>query len=128
MLRRVLVVDEECSPMVAGLREQGFDVQSAPNAECALALLAGASFDLAIVDLMLPRTNGMQLARLLRERHPRMRVVLTSAYPLSEPQLRRSDCGAVGFIPKLLEPHALAQLVEAKLASRPSQPFRGALA
>ena len=128
MLRRVLVVDEECSPMVAGLREQGFEVATAPNAECALVLLAESTFDLAIVDLMLPRTNGMQLARLLRERHPRMRVVLTSTYPLSEPQLRRSDCGAIGFVPKLLDPQALALFVEAKLDARPSRPYGGALA
>ena len=127
MLRRVLVVDEQCSPMVAGLREQGFDVATAPNAERALVLLAESTFDLAIVDLMLPRTNGLQLARLVRERHPRMRVVLTGTYPLSEPQLRRSDCGAVGFLSKLLDSHALAQFVEAKLGARPSRPYGGAL-
>jgi two-component system phosphate regulon response regulator OmpR len=114
--------------MVAGLREQGFDVATAPNAECALVLLAESTFDLAIVDLMLPRTNGMQLARVLRERHPRMRVVLTSTYPLSEPQLRRSDCGAIGFVPKLLDSHALAQFVEAKLDARPSRPHGVSLA
>jgi DNA-binding response OmpR family regulator len=113
--------------MVAGLREQGFDVAAAPNAEGALVLLAESSFDLAIVDLMLPRTNGMQLARLLRERHPRMCVVLTSTYPLSGPQLQRSDCGAIGFVPKLLDSQALAQFVEAKIGSRPSRPYGGAL-
>ena len=77
--------------------------------------MAGQSFDVAVVDLMLPGTNGIQLARLIRERHPRTRIVLTSAYHLSERQLHRVDCGAVGFVPKPFDLTELARFLRSKL-------------
>ena len=102
-LPRVLVVDDEANQarvMAIGLRIEGFEVETAASSAEALERLAAQPFDLAIVDLMMPGTNGIQLARLVRDRHPRTRVVLTSAYHLSERQLVRADCGAVGFVPK----------------------------
>lgn len=118
MLPRVLLVDDQAShtrAVAMGLRVEGFEVETASNAEGALALLATVPFDLAIVDLMMPRTNGIQLARLVRERHPRMCVVLTSAYHLSEPQLLRTDCGAVGFVAKPCDLTELACFLKKKL-------------
>ena len=64
---------------------------------------------------MLPGTNGIQLARLARERHPGTRVVLMSAYHLSERQLTRADCGAAGFVPKPLDLGELAQFLRSKV-------------
>ena len=103
---RVLVVDDEANHarvMAIGLRIEGFEVETAGDASAAMTLLASSPFDMAIVDLMMPGTNGIQLARMVRERHAATRVVLTSAYHLSERQLVRADCGAVGFVPKPFE-------------------------
>lgn len=128
MVCRVLLVDDESSQTVTGLRVEGFHVETAQNAEGALAMLAARPFDLAIVDLMMPRTNGIQLARLIRDQHPCMHVLLTSPYHLSEPQLSRSDCGALGFVAKPLDPLKLAQFIEARLAVKARAPLGGALA
>lgn len=126
-LPRVLVVDDDASHarvVVIGLRVEGFDVELTHDAEEALRLLASERFDAAVVDLMLPGTNGIQLARLVRERHPSTRVVLTSAYHLSERQLLRADCGAVGFVPKPFDLGELARFLRAKLSSvDPDHPF-----
>jgi DNA-binding response OmpR family regulator len=102
--------------MAIGLRIEGFDVETAATSAEALDRLAAVPFELAIVDLMLPGTNGIQLARIVRERHARTRVVLMSAYHLSERQLARADCGAVGFVPKPLDLGELAQFLRAKVA------------
>jgi DNA-binding response OmpR family regulator len=120
---RVLVVDDVASHAritAIGLRIEGFDVEVAPDSAAALRMLGEQAFDLAMVDLMMPGTNGMQLARLVREQHPHTRVVLTSAYHLSERQLLRADCGAVGFVPKPFDLSDLAQFLRSKL--RPTQP------
>jgi DNA-binding NarL/FixJ family response regulator len=58
---------------------------------------------------MMPGTNGIELARRLRDQNPEVRVVLTSAYHLSERQLTRANCGVIGFVPK---PYVLAELAE----------------
>jgi DNA-binding response OmpR family regulator len=118
-ITRVLVVDDEdeanCEgSMAAGLRVEGFDVETAVDAEAALGWMARAEFDVVIADLMMPIVNGIQLARLIRDKHPNARVVLMSAYHLSEPQLVRCDCGAVGFIPKPFKSSELARLLRSK--------------
>ena len=131
MSQRILVVDDEANQarvMAIGLRVEGFDVETACDADSALSLLAAGPFDLAIVDLMMPGTNGIQLARAVREQHPGLQVVLTSAYHLSEPQLLRADCGAVGFVPKPFDLTELARFVRAKLSCVPPTRPSGAAA
>jgi DNA-binding response OmpR family regulator len=117
---RVLVVDDEPNHvrvLSIGLRIEGFDVATAHDATSALAALDVTPADIAIVDLMMPGTNGIELARLVRDRHPATRIVLTSAYHLSERQLLRADCGAVGFVPKPYDLAELAHFIHDKLAA-----------
>jgi DNA-binding response OmpR family regulator len=107
---RVLIVDDEENQVRAltiGLRLEGFEVGVARDAESALHVLRIEPADIAVLDLMMPGTNGMELARRIRDLYPEVRVVLTSAYHLSERQLTRADCGVVGFVPK---PYVLAEL------------------
>ncbi len=129
---RILVVDDEANRnrvTAAALRAQGFDVETASGANEALAIVDAGPFDIALVDLMMPGTNGIQLARLMREQHPRIRVVLTSAYHLSGTQLLRTDCGAVGFVPKPFEFGEFARFLKADLAcAQGASPVDGAAA
>ncbi len=113
MTSRVLIVDDEDNhrrSLAIGLRLESYEVFEAADGEEALQFLEdGGTVDCAIVDLMMPGINGLDLARRLRLRCPSVRVVLTSAYHLSERQLARADVGAVGFVPK---PYRLDELVE----------------
>jgi DNA-binding response OmpR family regulator len=107
---RVLVVDDDENQMRTldvGLRFEGFQVSTAREAEAALEIMRVEPVDIAIVDLMMPGINGIELARKIRDLFPDTRVILTSAYHLSETQLTRADCGVVGFVPK---PYILAEL------------------
>lgn len=107
---RVLLVDDDGNHLrllAAGLRLEGFHVEAAEDAETALGAALRESFDVALLDVMMPGTNGLELARRLRVDHPAVRVVLMSAYHLSERQVRLSACGAVGFVAK---PYRLEEL------------------
>ena len=106
---RVLVVDDEepkRTQLTSALTVAGFDTHGVTSAEVVSAK-ASDGYDLAIIDLMLHGTNGFELARVLREHNPRVRIVLTSAYHFTELQLARIDCGAIGFVP---QPFALDEL------------------
>jgi DNA-binding response OmpR family regulator len=119
MANRLLIVEEQANQarvMAIGLRLEGFDVETAATPAEALERLAEHAYDLAVVDLMLPGTNGIQLARIVRDRHPGTRVVLMSAYHLSERQLDRADCGAAGFVPKPLDVGELASFLRSKVS------------
>lgn len=116
---RILIVDDEENhrkSLAIGLRLEGYDVLQAGDGEGALAVLEQAPVDLAIVDLMMPGINGLDLARRMRFRHPDVRVVLTSAYHLSERQLERAEIRVAGFVPKPFEMAELIEFLEAKLA------------
>ncbi|MCC6555279.1 MAG: response regulator [Polyangiaceae bacterium] len=103
-MARVLIVDAEESQrraLSAGLTVEGFDVAFAISTEGAMEILASPpSADVAMIDLMIPGLNGLDLARQIRGSFPNVRVVLSSAYHLSARQVERADCGAVGFVPK----------------------------
>jgi DNA-binding response OmpR family regulator len=120
-----LVVDDEENQvrvLAIGLRLEGFEVLTARSADTAFDVLAREPVDIAILDLMMPGTNGLELARQVRTHHPKVRVVLTSAYHLSERQLARADCGVVGFVPKPYELAELADFLRAKLAGSARAP------
>lgn len=118
MSARILIVDDEENQrksLAIGLRLEGYRVYEAADGESALAVLALEPVDLAIVDLMMPGINGLDLARRMRFRHPEVRVVLTSAYHLSERQLQRAEIRVLGFVPKPFEMEDLVGFLRAKL-------------
>ena len=66
---KVLVVDDDINQgraLALGLSLEGFDVRTAIDGLTALSLLAADPAEIAIVDLMLPGMNGMELSRQLR--------------------------------------------------------------
>ena len=65
-------------------------------------------------------TNGLELAREIKLGYPVVRVLLTSAYYLSERQLERADCGVSGFIPKPYDVGEVVSFIRAKVSGPPS--------
>lgn len=128
MSARILIVDDEDNQrksLAIGLRLEGYRVLEAADGEAALEVLSRESVDLALIDLMMPGINGLDLARRMRFRHPDVRIVLTSAYHLSERQLQRAEIRVVGFVPKPFEMNDLVGFLRSKL---PAVPPAGAAA
>jgi len=70
----ILVVDDECSirtTVKAFLEEDGHKVETAEEAESALALLQSTPFDVVLSDIILPKVSGVDLLRRTRELSPR---------------------------------------------------------
>lgn len=79
--RHILVVDDEppiTETLGAIFTHSGFAVRTASSAEEAIEVMAAWEPDVAILDVMLPRMNGIELALVLRDNHPRCRLVLFS--------------------------------------------------
>ena len=82
---RILVVEdnEEVGRFSTELlQDLGYATRRADNARQALALIAAdqSAFDLVFSDVIMPGMNGVELATIIRERHPHLPVVLTSGY------------------------------------------------
>ena len=101
---------------LAALLRPGVDAEAADGEEALAFFESGGTAEVAILDLMMPGINGLELARRLRRAVPHVRVVLTSAYHLSERQIARADVGAVGFVPKPYHLDELAEFLRRKQA------------
>ncbi|HEY1960043.1 MAG TPA: response regulator [Polyangiaceae bacterium] len=120
----VVVVDDDFAvarQLALALELEGVDATTAADSDEALATLGRAEaderpVDLVLVELMLPRRSGLELARELRARYPNLRIVLTGAYHLSERQLAMAGCNAIAFVPKPCEPAVVAAFVKRKVS------------
>ncbi len=91
-----------------GLRSEGFFVYQANSAKEAIRIIDVQPVDVAIVDIMMPGINGLELGRLLRDSYPDIKVILVSAYHISGRQVALTGTGAVAFLPK---PYRIERLV-----------------
>ena len=79
----ILLVDDNLSVRCSVgdvLRDAGYEVAEAADAAQALKLLERRAFDLLIVDYLLPEMKGDAIARIARERWPKLRVMFLTGY------------------------------------------------
>lgn len=108
---RILVVEDE--PSIArfvcqGLREAGYAVDAAANGQDGLDYALAAPYDLIILDILLPKMNGLRVLRELRERGVRTPVLLLTARDTVEDRVQGLDSGADDY---LVKPFAFPELL-----------------
>jgi DNA-binding response OmpR family regulator len=109
-MRALLVEDDDTiADFVArGLREAGFAVDREPDGEAGLAAALAQPYDVAIVDLMLPRRDGLSLIEELRARHVAVPVLILSARRSVDDRVRGLQSGGDDYLTK---PFAFAELL-----------------
>jgi DNA-binding response OmpR family regulator len=83
MPRRVLIVDDEediTDALKAGLERRGFDVSAYNDPRTALANFKSDKFDIAILDIRMPKMNGFELYREMRKLDGRANVCFLTAF------------------------------------------------
>jgi DNA-binding NtrC family response regulator len=100
---KVLVVDDEPGlrrALTRLLQASGISVRTADDGAMATEILAEESFDVALVDLMMPRMNGLELLAHIRDRHAATQVVLMTAFGDVETAVAAVRAGAHHFLTK----------------------------
>jgi heavy metal response regulator len=108
---RVLVLEDEPrvrSFVERGLKEAGFAVDAAADGEEGLRLGLVHPYDAIVLDLMIPRLDGLGVLRKLREGGRKTPVLILSARDEVEDRVRGLDAGADDYLPK---PFAFAELL-----------------
>lgn len=124
MSHRILIADDEPNHrrcLSISLRLEGYEVVEAGDGQQALDALAEGPIDVLVCDLMMPRIDGLELARRMRFAYPNTKIILMSAYHLTRAQLERAQVGEIRFLPK---PYEFRQL-EQHLAACLGQPAVG---
>jgi two-component system KDP operon response regulator KdpE len=115
--QRVLVVDDEQQILRALrviLRDAGFEAVPASTAEEALDLVAVRAPDAAIIDLVLPDIDGIELCRRLRE-WSEMPLIVLSAVGDEDAKVRALAAGADDYVTKPFGPRELIARLQANL-------------
>lgn len=115
MKQRILVVDDEsdiCDILSFNLSAAGYDVQTATSAAAALACTPG-SFDLLLLDVMMPGTSGFDLARQLDGIVP---IIFLTARDTEADTLLGFELGADDYIAKPFSVREVLARVRAVLA------------
>jgi DNA-binding response OmpR family regulator len=100
---RILVVEDEpvaANVLAKGLREHAYAVDIAPDGGAALEQLAETDYDLVILDILLPRINGLDLCRQLRSDESAVPVLMLTARGGLDDRVEGLDAGADDYLSK----------------------------
>ena len=120
----LLVVDDELivrDSLDKWFREEGYDVAVADSAQDALAKMAAKRFDLALVDIKMPGTDGVELQRRMHEIDPDMLVIIMTGYASVETAVTALKNGAYDYVSKPFDPDDIAHTVHNALSHRSAQ-------
>lgn len=101
-MRKILIAEDnlEISDMMRSyLLKAGYDVSQAYDGEQALDLASREDFDLALLDIMMPKVDGYEVCETLR-RTTKMPIIVVSAKVAEEDKVRMFDLGADDYITK----------------------------
>jgi DNA-binding response OmpR family regulator len=118
---RILVIEDESrirSFLARALEAEGFSVDAADNGPDGLERALRGIHDLVILDLLLPRLDGLSVLRELRRRSPDLPVVIVSARSDLPTKLRGFNLGANDYLAKPFALDELIARVRAQLRAR----------
>ncbi len=103
---KILVVDDEVNLLKTLsdiLRKNGYGVSVARNARAALETLGKDRFDIALIDVRMPRVDGVELLERIKEKHQGLEVIVMTAYGTIETAIRSTKLGAYAYMLKPLD-------------------------
>ncbi|MBU6402725.1 MAG: response regulator transcription factor [Verrucomicrobia bacterium] len=108
---RILVVEDDkkiASFVIKGLKQNGFAVDDAIEGEDGLHLALNTPYDAAVIDIMLPKLDGLSLVQELRRRRVHLPVIILSAKASVDDRIRGLQSGGDDY---LVKPFAFSELL-----------------
>lgn len=119
-MHKVWIVDDDSSirwVLARALRADGFDVEDFEDAESALKALDNGMPEVLMTDIRMPGMSGLELAKLVHEKHSNIPVIVMTAHTDLDSALASYESGAFEYLPK---PFDLDEAI--RLAQRAVEP------
>ncbi|GGY16924.1 DNA-binding response regulator [Paludibacterium paludis] len=117
VMAKVLLVDDDAE-LVGMLKEylelEGFEVTTAPDGERGVALALGGQFAIVVLDMMMPRLNGLESLRRIRAASNQPVLMLTARGDDAD-RILGLELGADDYVPKPCTPRELTARIRAIL-------------
>jgi len=104
---KILIVDDDETVRLSylrSLRDTRRSVEAAWNGDAALKAMETKPFDVVLLDLRMPGTDGMSVLRMIKERWPDTEVVVITGYPSLETAKAAVKLGAYDYLAKPVGP------------------------
>src|SRR6185503_7853075 len=102
-IMRILVVEDDAkiaSFVVRGLKQAGYAADHAADGETGLALAESTEYDAAVIDIMLPKLDGLSLVKRLRAQRSTLPVVFLSARGSVDDRVKGLQAGGDDYLTK----------------------------
>jgi DNA-binding NtrC family response regulator len=94
------------------LEAEGFEVTTVPSADDALEKIKMYDFDLLVMDVKMPKHDGIFLMREIKKNWPDIPIIVMSGYPTPETIADVLKLGAIQFIPKPFKPDEFMKSIQ----------------
>ncbi|MHB8665981.1 MAG: sigma-54-dependent transcriptional regulator [Burkholderiales bacterium] len=122
MKARLLVVDDEEIVIRSCLRILGeagdYEVEAVQDGAEALRKIDDGHYDALILDIMMPKMDGLEVLRRVKETHPDIDVIMVTGLSQIETAVRSMKLGAFDYLPKPFDPDELKLVVKRALERR----------
>ena len=121
MKARILVVDDEEIVVRSCLRilgEGDYEAEGVQSGEEALRRIEEHPYDVVILDIMMPKVDGLEVLRRVKESHPDIDVIMVTGLSQIETAVRSMKLGAFDYLPKPFDPDELKVVVGRALERR----------
>ena len=112
MSEKVLIVDDEkdfLNIIAERIRARGMDVSTASSAEDAIKMVFEKSFDVIIMDFMMPALDGFKALKLIKTNQPEVEIILLTG---NVPEEKRKEAKALGALDVIEKPPDLKSLIQ----------------
>jgi DNA-binding response OmpR family regulator len=119
--KNVLLVDDDKSILrilTRILQKQGYNVHIAETGREAEEMISSQSYDLALIDVKLPDTDGIDLLQKIKATRPNMIRIILTGFASMDNGIRALDAGADSYLVKPVEPTELLKILKGKFEER----------
>ena len=126
-MSNILLVDDEKSvrkTMQTFLQQKQYEVEVAAEADKAIQLLKDKSFDVAVVDIILPRVNGLEVLKQIQTLAPDVQVIIITGQPTVDTAAEAVRLGANEYLRKPINKEKLLKAVNHSVRLKQSEDER----
>jgi DNA-binding response OmpR family regulator len=119
---KILIAEDDLNLgvlLIDYLETEGFDVKLCKDGELALKTYNSASFDLCLLDVMMPKLDGFTLATEIRKKNKEIPIIFVTAKSLKEDKLQGYGLGADDYITKPFDEEELLWKIKAVIRRVP---------
>jgi len=120
-MNKILVVDDQktvCYSIQRLLQSEGYDVITTTSGIEAISLVDSERPDIVIMDVRMPEMDGLEVLKRIKERNPKIQVIMMTAFSTTEKAIEAIKSGAYEYLMKPFENDELLNCIESAIKTR----------